>query len=94
MNTPANKIGTVVAVTFEPYETYSTARGLLWGIEAAKLNEDAKTGCFEPVPIDGDAPARRDFQSMNTMQQWDRLTKYQIDQIKNNHHDADRINPR
>jgi len=80
-------------MTFEPYETYSTARGLLWGMPATNLNTAYRRGA-EPIPIDGDAPARRDFQSMNTMQQWDRLTGHQIDRIKNNHHDADRINPR
>ncbi|ALF00780.1 hypothetical protein MAGGIE_24 [Arthrobacter phage Maggie] len=64
---------------FEPYETYSMA--VLWNMSAQTAHD---------APVDGDALARSNWQTLSIQRQWERLTPCQVQKIRDNHHEVDR----
>ncbi|ASR83531.1 hypothetical protein SEA_STEWIEGRIFF_24 [Arthrobacter phage StewieGriff] len=64
---------------FEPYETYSMA--VLWNMSVTAAHD---------APLDGDALARRNWETLTVQRQWERLTPYQVQALNDNHHQVDR----
>lgn len=66
--------------------------GILWNMDARRLDEDVKAGKELPAPLDGDALARAAAREKRLAEAWEILDAAKIDRLKRNHHLIDRTN--